>query len=115
MINNRIVIMLAILLVLTASFITLMTVTGGIHPPGKMSNLRGLSVGSETLDSQSNKPPTKTTVTVNRKDTVWSIIREHYGNEVHGQKTVYKIRKFNDIDPGEYIKPGMKIKLPKID
>ena len=115
MINNRLVIILAILLVLTASFITLMTVTGGIHPPGKMSNLRGLSDGSETLNTPSNNPPTKSTVIVNKGDTLWSIMREHYGNKVHGQKTVYKIRKFNDIDSDEYIKPGMKIKLPEID
>ena len=115
MINNRLVIILAILLVLTASFITLMTVTGGIHPPGEMSNLRGLSDGSEALNSPSNNPPTKSTVIVNKGDTLWSITREYYGNEVHGQKIIYKIRKFNDIDPGEHIKPGMKIKLPEIN
>ena len=115
MINNRIVIMLVILLVLTASFIALMTLTGGVLSPGEMSNLRGFSDGSEALNSPSNELSTNTTVTVNRKDTLWSIMREHYGNKVHGQKAVYKIRKFNDMDPREYLQPGMKIKLPEIN
>ena len=109
--NRKITIILVILLVLTASIITIITVVGGIHPLDELSTSQRLS---EQTDTPQNTP-VESVVIIENGDTLWAIMREYYGNEVHGQKAIYKIRKYNDISAREYLQPGMEIKLPDID
>ena len=104
------VIMLALIFV-TMTIIGFVSAIGGIHRPGELSFSQGLSDGT--------KPPQKysveAVVTVDRGDTLWNIMRGHYGNDVHGQKGVYRIRGFNDMSPDQHLQPNMEIKLPRIE
>ena len=57
----------------------------------------------------------KKAVIVERGDTLWSILREHYSSEFNGHRLTIKIKEINDIESDEYIQPGQILKLPYVD
>ena len=57
----------------------------------------------------------KKTVIVERGDTLWSILREHYSSEFNGHKLTIMIREINNIESDEFIQPGQELKLPYVD
>ena len=50
---------------------------------------------------------------IKKGDTLWSLVGEHFGNDVNKTKVIYEIEKLNDLD--KYIRPGEVIKIPVYD
>ena len=66
------VLILVTLLMLTTSVITFITVVGGINPFIEMDILRGYSDAFESIESST----IKTTVTIDKGDMLWQIMRD---------------------------------------
>ncbi len=63
------------------------------------------------ITSQGSKPIKYRNITIEKGDTLWSIVKSYQSNEIDPRKMINQIKRINDLKTA-VLQPGQTIKIP---
>lgn len=63
------------------------------------------------ITSQGSKPIEYRSITIEKGDTLWSIVKSYQSNEIDPRKTINQIKRINGLK-NAVLQPGQTIKIP---